>query len=249
MKEVADWLDIADKYDRIRLVQLLEKTVLKQTKSKNPYQRVQDKMRAMLNFQQAAGMNNNDYYEKTANKVKITLNAGGVFYTPMLLDLESQEKYMLDYEDLTSDSEKLNVRWITQDKYLATLYLMRSESAKYQLKDSIKNDYSKGIVGAYPSIIPNAMMRMNEFRPVKIDKPVPPALGTAFAGAGGKKGGDKKKTGRLSAEEWNALSDADKARLKKERKDVKSSNESADKSHRSPRTTMTSLPWERVWRP
>ena len=38
----------------------------------------------------------------------------------------------------------------------------------------------------------------------------------AFAGAGRKKGGNKKKTGRLLAEEWNALSDADKAKLRKE---------------------------------
>ena len=229
MKEDADWLDIADKYDHIRLVQLIEKTVLKQTESKNPYQRVQDEMRAMLNFQQAVGMNNNDYYEKTANRVEITLNAGGVFYTPMLLDLESQEKYSSDYEDLTSDTEKFEVRRITQDKYLATLYLMRSESANDQLKDSVKNDYSKGIVGAYPSTIPNAMMRMNEFRPVKIDKPMPPALGTAFAGAGGNKSQGKKKTGRLSAEEWNALSDADKAKLKKEREDAKAAKVAADK--------------------
>ena len=56
MKEYADWLNIADKYNHIRLVQLIEKTVLKQTESKNPYQRFQDKMRAMLNFQQAAGL-------------------------------------------------------------------------------------------------------------------------------------------------------------------------------------------------
>jgi hypothetical protein len=67
---------------------------------------------------------------------------------------------------------------------------MTSEASNDQLKDSIKNDYSKGILGAYPSTIPNAMMCMNEFCPVKIDKPVPPALGTAFAGAGVKKGGD-----------------------------------------------------------
>jgi hypothetical protein len=192
MKEDADWVNISNKYDHIRLVQLIEKTVLKQTESKNPYQLVQDKMRAMLNFQQAAGMNNNDYYEKTANRVEITLNAGGVFYTPMLLDLEAQEKYSLDYEDLTSDADKSDVRRITQDKYLATLYLMRSESVNDQLKDSVKNDYSKGIVGAYPSTIPNAMMCMNEFRPVKINKPMPPSLGTAFAGSGGK-GGKKKR--------------------------------------------------------
>ncbi len=55
--------------------------MLKQTESKNPYQRVQDEMQALLNFLQAAGMNNNDYYEKTANRVEITRNAGGVFYT------------------------------------------------------------------------------------------------------------------------------------------------------------------------
>ncbi len=53
-------------------------------------------MRALLNFQQAAGMNNNNYYKKTANCVEITLNAGGVFYTPMLLDIEAQEKYTSD---------------------------------------------------------------------------------------------------------------------------------------------------------
>jgi hypothetical protein len=78
-------------------------------------------MKAMLNFQQAAGMNNNNYYKKTANRVEITLNAGEVFYTPTLLDLEAQEKYTRDYKDLTSDSENLDVRFITQDKYLSTL--------------------------------------------------------------------------------------------------------------------------------
>ena len=125
MKEDSDWQDIDDKYNHIRLLLLIEKTVLKQTESKNPYQRVQDEMRALLNFQQAPGMNNNDYYEKTANRVEITRNAGGVFYTPMLLDLESQEKYSQDYEDLTSETEKSDVRRITQDKYLATLYIRR----------------------------------------------------------------------------------------------------------------------------
>ena len=105
-------------------------------------------------------MNNNNYYKKTVNRVELTLNAGGVFYTPMLLDLEAQEKYSLDYEDLTSDPEKLDVRRITKDKYLVTLYIMRSELSNDQLKDSIKNDYSKGILGAYPLTIPNAMMRV-----------------------------------------------------------------------------------------
>ena len=172
-------------------------------------------MRAMLNFQPAAGMNNNDYYEKTANSVEITLNAGGAFYTPMLLDLEAQEKYLLDYKNLLTDLEKTDVRHVTQDKYLATLYLMGSEGANDQLKDSIKNNHSKRILGVYPPTIPNVMMQMNEFWPVKIEKPVPTALGMAFAGAGGKKGGDKKKTGRLLAKEWNALSNANKVKLRK----------------------------------
>jgi len=90
MKEDQDWHNIANKYNHMRLLLLIEKTVLKQTESKNPYQRVQDEMRALLNFQQAAGMNNNNYYKKTANRVEITLNVGGVYYMPMLLDLEAQ---------------------------------------------------------------------------------------------------------------------------------------------------------------
>ena len=52
MKEDADWHNIANKYNHIWLVLLIEKTVLKQTKLKNPYRRVQEKMRALLNFQQ-----------------------------------------------------------------------------------------------------------------------------------------------------------------------------------------------------
>ena len=135
----------------------------------------------------------------------------------------------MDYEDLTSDSEKFNVCCITQDKYLATLYLMRSESANDQLNDSVKNDYSKGIVRAYSLTLPNAMMHMKEFCPVKIDKPVPPALGTAFAGAGGKGGKKKSPTGRLSTEEWNALSETNKPQIKKERNDAKAAKEAADK--------------------
>jgi hypothetical protein len=73
---------------------------------------------------------------------------------------------------------------------------------------------------------------MNKLHPVKIDKLVPPALGTAFAGAGVKKGGDngnKKKTGRLSAKEWNALSNADKAKLKKERENARGAKQATDK--------------------
>ncbi len=38
MKEDLDWHDIANKYDHIRLLLLIKKTVLKQTESKNPYQ-------------------------------------------------------------------------------------------------------------------------------------------------------------------------------------------------------------------
>ncbi len=97
-----------------------------------------------------------------------------------------------------------------------------------------QNDYSKGILEAYLSTIPAAMMRMSEFRPVKIKKSVPPAMGTAFAGEGEKKGGDKKKSasggvGRLSSEEWYALSEAEKAKLRKEREDAKNAKEAKDK--------------------
>ncbi len=37
MKEDTDWHDISNKYDHIGLLLLIEKTVLKQTESKNPY--------------------------------------------------------------------------------------------------------------------------------------------------------------------------------------------------------------------
>ena len=54
-------------------------------------------------------------------------------------------------------------------------------------------------------------------------------MGTAFSEAGGKKGGDKKKTGCLLDEEWNALSNADEVKLRKECEDAKEAREAANK--------------------
>ena len=64
LKEDATWDTIADLYDSIGLLALIEKYVLKQTESHYPYLEVQEESRSMLNFSQGNEMTLVMYYEK-----------------------------------------------------------------------------------------------------------------------------------------------------------------------------------------
>ena len=64
LKEDGDWEDIAEKYDSIRLLKLIEKYVLKQAESHYPYLAIQEEMWSMLNFSQGEDMTLGMYYEK-----------------------------------------------------------------------------------------------------------------------------------------------------------------------------------------
>jgi hypothetical protein len=67
LKEDADWVDILEKYDAIRLYKLIEKCVLRQTTNKYRYLMLQEEMRSMVTFKQEDGMSSNTFYEKFAN--------------------------------------------------------------------------------------------------------------------------------------------------------------------------------------
>ena len=64
LKEDGDWEDIAEKYDSIRLLKLIEKYVLKQTESHYPFLAIQEEMWSMLNFSQGEDMTLGMYYKK-----------------------------------------------------------------------------------------------------------------------------------------------------------------------------------------
>jgi hypothetical protein len=89
------------------------------------------------------------------------------------------------------------------------------------LKKDVANNYSKGNLDAYPSVIHKALTLMNEFKPLKPDHPVVAAQGTVFATKGPHKRGKK---GRSNAKKyysdakWKVLSSEAQTKIINERK-------------------------------
>ena len=94
------------------------------------------------------------------------------------------------YADLTDD-ERAIVRGVAKEKFLAVFFLERSDVKNVQLKYKVKNDHSKGVNDAFPVTVQQAMQLMADYHPVRTVAALPPAQGTAFAGAGGTEGDEK----------------------------------------------------------
>jgi len=214
LKEDGDWEDIAEKYDAIRLLKLIEKYVLKQTESHYPYLAIQEEMRSMLNFSQGEDMTLGMYYEKFNTRVSIADRAGCTFVTESLLEVETESLYSGSKFEKLQPSEQAKVEKTARDKYLAVLFLMRSGKRHLQLQNDVKNDHAKGVENSFPANVASAMQIMNDFKPVITESPKAVSLGTAFAQTGNKKAGK----GRLTDEQWNALSPEEKTALVAKRK-------------------------------
>ena len=163
------------------------------------------------------------YYEKFTTCVAIAERAGCSFVTPSLLDSKTETQFpSQDYHAL-GDPDRLKVEKAAKDKYLAVLFLMRSGKRHLQLQNDIKNDHAKGAENAFPSTIASAMQILNDYKPVVTEAPKQAALGTAFAQDGSK----KKTKGRLTDQQWNALSPEAKSALIQKRKDEKAAKPAA----------------------
>ena len=113
--------------------------------------------------------------------------AGCSFVTPSLLNLEKETLFpSLDYTAL-GDPDKLKVKKNVKDKYLAVLFLMRSEKCHLQLQNDIKNDHAKGVENAFLPTVALAMQILNDYKPVVMEATKQVSLGTAFAQEGASK--------------------------------------------------------------
>jgi hypothetical protein len=226
LKEDVDWQAISDGYDSIRLMALIEKYVLKQTESHYPYLAVQEESRSMLNFAQGDDMTIGAYYEKFITRTSIFERQGCSFVNQHLLDTEVVILYPGQTYDALTPEEKARTQKIARDKYLGTLFLMRSGKRYQQPQIDIKNDHAKGVDGAFPDSLPAAMQIMNDWKPLVAETNTQVSLGTAFTQEGKK----KQSKGRLPDAEWNALSPEAKSKLVQKRKDDNAKKKAANAS-------------------
>ena len=138
------------------------------------------------------------------------------FVNQHLLDTETVILYPGQTYDALTPDKKARTQKIARDKYLGTLFLMRSGKRYHRLQIDIKNDHAEGIDGAFPDRFPAAMQIMNDWKPLVAETNSQVSLGTAFAQEGKK----KQSKGRLPDAEWNALSPEAKSKLVQKRKVV-----------------------------
>jgi hypothetical protein len=152
------------------------KYVLTQPEKQYKYLAIQEEFRGVLNFMQSTDMTFNSYYKKLVNKVEIAKQAGCVFYTPVLLQMETDDLYPGRLHTDFTDPEQVRVRAIAKEKFLAVLFLGRSDAKKLNLKDKVKNDHAKGVT------VQQDMQLMRDYCLVKTVATLPPGQGTTFAG-------------------------------------------------------------------
>jgi hypothetical protein len=188
LKEDNDWEDIAANYDPIRLLNLIEKYILKQTESHYPYLAVQEEMQIMLNLSQGEDMAIGAYYKKFNTRVAIADCVGCAFVTESLLDNKTEITFpgTAGFNALQA-KKKAKVENAARDNYLAVLYLMRSGKRHLQLQNDIKNDHAKGVENSFPTTVASAIKIMNDFKPVIADTTNQASLGTTFAQGGNTK--------------------------------------------------------------
>lgn len=107
LKEDDDWVAISESYDAIALFELIEKCVLKQTSNKYNYLILQEELRSLLLCKQESDHTTNTYYERMSNRVTIFERAGGIFWTPELLEIETELLYPSQvYAAITLDEQQ-----------------------------------------------------------------------------------------------------------------------------------------------
>ena len=140
-----------------------------------------------------------------------------------LLDTEVELLYPGPTYKSLQATEKARVEKTARDKYLAVLYLMRSGKRHVQLQNDIKNDHAKGVENSFPATVAAAMQIMNDFKPVITESQQQVSWGTAFA----QKSSKKSLKGRLTDEQWNALSPEEKTKLTEKQKAEKAKKDAS----------------------
>jgi hypothetical protein len=209
MKQDTTWVMVSESFDPILLFKLIEKFVLKQ--SDNQYKMVVliAKQLSIVSFRQDDLVPNATYYNQFTTRVEVACQAGVCYYTPDLLDTKCMELSCTKYETLTPAAKQKNVRGVIEQEYLAYLFINNSKQKLHsQLKKGVANNYSKGIMEAYPSDIHKALTLMNEYKPLKLDVAPMPTQCMVFATTSCKGKGKKasSRTKYISNSHWKTMS-------------------------------------------
>jgi hypothetical protein len=183
IKQDADWQAASDSYDPLKLLKLIEKSILKQSDTQYKIGIIIEQLKLLLAYWQDDGVTNAVYYDQFKTRVDVAEHNGVSFDNPTLWDWKSQELYVTDFDLLSDTVKEDKVKDDVKQAYLAYLFFINSNDKKHsQLKKTVANDHAKGDGEAFPSSCHAALTLMNDFKPLVVKATAPVASqGTAFA--------------------------------------------------------------------
>ena len=208
LKQDVKWATVdATPKDPIELVNLIEKIVLKQSETDQyPWATLHDADMAIKNLRQG-NFTDHQWVERMRTRWEIAKSVGVERFCTVWADYCSQKKYSDEYKNLTPAQQAI-MKDEAEERYIAYLIVLNSGSQHDHLRNSLQEDFAKGIDN-YPKTIQEAEKYLDKF-----PKTTPPSMtseGTAFTQKGAKaKGGGKEKKGDGEAKPYNKKFFADK---------------------------------------
>jgi hypothetical protein len=183
MKQDADWQAASDSYDPLKLLKLIEKSILKQSDNQYKIGIIIKQLKLLLNYRQEDGVTNAVYYDQFKTRVDVAEHIGVSFDNPTMWDWKSQELYDTDYDLLSDTVKEDKVKDDVKQAFQAYLFFINSNDKKHsQLKKTVANDHAKGDREAFPSTCHAALTLMNDFKLLVVEATALVASqGTAFA--------------------------------------------------------------------
>ena len=145
MELETDWTAVSTSNNPLRLLSLIEVTVLKQTEDLYPFATAYNALRQLLGFQQQNGMSNNAFYEKFNTKVDIAETLELTHTHGGLLNYVAKELYpnTPTYAGC-SDAEQAIIAVDVQERFIAFAMLKQSGTQHSKMKEDLQNEFTTG---------------------------------------------------------------------------------------------------------
>jgi hypothetical protein len=145
LEQLPEWASTRSSQDPLKLFNLIEKSVLNQTKVAYPYKIVMDYMTDFCNYRQPTNLSDPEYSDTFNSTASIHQSVCmSLSHHPILLNYVSQELYKKDFDALIDADELDTVIADNHERFLAYNLIRLSNAPHSGLCDSLHNDYIQG---------------------------------------------------------------------------------------------------------
>ena len=164
----ANWGDINDGSDVMRLLTLIRDCIYSRATTRNPTHSLVDAQAALYTFRQKDNMSNHDFLQKFKGLVEVVEHLGGTLGVD-----EGRVSEFLNDPDNANANEIVEATARARDDYLACLFITKSDPKRYgNLIADLENDYTRGIGargdGGYPDTLSKAYDMIVNYRTMRV---------------------------------------------------------------------------------